>query len=64
MKRVMSIESDVSIPKEGLMADTKCAGRKEEFFRIKLGANLMSCLRTSRIVVDNSLFVFVFLSNG
>ena len=35
----MSIESDESIPRKGLMADVRRTGREEEFFRINLGAD-------------------------
>ena len=38
-KWVVSIKSDESIPGEGFMADARCTGRKEEFFKINLGAN-------------------------
>ena len=38
-KRVISIESDEFIPGEGLMADARCAGREEEFFRINRDAD-------------------------
>ena len=39
-KRVISIESNESIPREGLMADARHAGHEEEFFSINLGADL------------------------
>ena len=38
-KRAMSIESDKSIPREGLMTNSRRAGREEEFFKIKLSAD-------------------------
>ena len=38
---VVSIESNESIPGEGLMADARHAGREEEFFIINPGADLM-----------------------
>ena len=48
----MSVQSDESVPRKGLLVDTKHAVRKEEFFRINLGAELtgqltdvMSCCR-------------------
>ena len=38
-KWVVSVESDESIPREGLMADIRCVGREEEFFNINPGAD-------------------------
>ena len=38
-KRVVSIESDEFVPKEGLMADARSVGRKEKFFKINPSAN-------------------------
>ena len=35
----MSVESDESIPREGLIADTRHAGREEELFRINPSTN-------------------------
>ena len=60
----MSIESDESIPEENLMADARCTGRKDEFFRINSGVDPKVRLINVRIVVDNFSFIFVFLSNG
>ena len=40
----MSIESDESIPREGLMADVRHAGRGEEFLKINPGADPMDRL--------------------
>ena len=44
-RRAVSIESDESILEEGLMADARCVGREEEFFRINQGTD-----PTSRLV--------------
>ena len=33
-KWAISIDSNESVPREGCMADARCAGREEEFFRI------------------------------
>ena len=57
----MSIESDESIPREGLMADARHINRKEEFFRINPGTDLKGRLID---VADNFPFIFIFLSNG
>ena len=35
----MSVESDESVPGEGLMVDARCTGLEEKFYRINLGAN-------------------------
>ena len=40
----MSVESNESIPEEGLMADVKHAVHKEEFFMINSGADPMGQL--------------------
>ena len=37
----MSVESDESIPGEGLMGDARRVGRAEEFFSINSGADSM-----------------------
>ena len=60
----MSVESDESIPEEGLMTDAKHAGREEEFFRINPGADPTGQLADDTVIVDNFPFVFVFLSNS
>ena len=48
----MSAESDESIPREGHMADARCARHEEEFFRINPGVdpkgqltNVTNCCR-------------------
>ena len=40
MKWVVSIESDESIPREGLKGNARSSSRKEEFLSINLGADL------------------------
>ena len=57
----MNVESDESIPREGLMADARRAGHEEEFFNINMGVDPKGRLTD---VADSFLFVFVFLSNG
>ena len=46
------------------MANARRIGREKEFFRINPGTDLKGGLQMSRIVADNFLFVFIFLSNG
>ena len=52
-KRVVSIERDKSIPREGLMADARCACREEEFFLLIWVLIRGVGLQMSRIVADN-----------
>ena len=60
----MSFESDESIPEEGLMVDARHTSLEEEFFIINPDVNPMVRLADVVDIIDNSLFVFVFLSNG
>ena len=60
----VSVESDESVPEEGLMADVRHVGHKEELLELTWVLILWVGLRMSQTVVENSLFIFVFPSNG
>ena len=63
-KWTVSVESDDSIPWEGLIVDARCADCEEKFFRINPGVDRRVGLQMLQIIVHNSLFIFVFLFNG
>ena len=63
-KRAVSVASDKSATREGLMADASVLVTKMNFLELTHMLIRGVGLRMSRTVVDNSLFIFFFLSNG